>query len=188
MSAVEQGVAWEGMTARSMPVGALFDAWAALDWALTALPPEDLLQAWDGGSAFAWTYGHVANSFDAWLNVRFQGLAPHPVIGDPDLGFGGSGRADDWPAIRRGVAEVREATRRYLQGLTEPDLDLVIPYDGSYAPARQHGLSLRFAVLLHVTHHHYHIGEIATKRERLGRRVGDFPGTGAAMLAALEGR
>jgi hypothetical protein len=171
-----------------MLVGALFDAWDELDWALSELPSEDLLEPWEGGSAFAWTYGHVANSFDAWINVRFQGLQPHPVIGDHNLRFGASGRVPDWLAIHRGVQEVRETARRYLHGLTEPDLDLVIPYDGSYAPARQHGLSLRFAVLIHVNHHHYHIGEIATKRDRLGRRVGDFPHPHAAMLATLEGR
>ena len=25
-------------------------------------------------------------------------------------------------------------------------------------------------------HHYFHIGEIATKRSRLGQRVGDYPG------------
>ena len=188
MEAAGREVVGDGVATGSMLVGALFDAWDEFDLTLAGVTPEDMLAPWGGGSAFAWTYGHVANSFDAWLNVRFQGLAPHPIIGDRALGFGGSGQAADWPAIHRGVAEVREATRRYLHGLTEPDLDLVIPYDGSYAPARQHGLSLRFAVLLHVTHHHYHVGEIATKRERLGRRAGDFPGPHAAMLAALGGR
>lgn len=172
-------------TVRSMTVGTLFDAWAAMDWALTEVSAKDLLTAWDGGSAFAWTYGHVANSFDAWLNVRFQGRAPHPVIGDRDLGFGGSGRVADWAATQQGVAEVRATTRRYLEDLPEQGLDLAIPYDGSYVPARQTGLSLRFAILLHVTPHHYHLGEIMAKRERLGHRVGDFPGAGLAMLAAL---
>ncbi len=27
-----------------------------------------------------------------------------------------------------------------------------------------------------LTHHYFHIGEIATKRSRLGQQVGDYPG------------
>lgn len=170
----------------SMTVGALFDAWAAMDWAVTEVSQHDLLEQWDGGSAFAWTYGHVASTLDAWLNVRFQGLAAHPVIGDRNLGFGGSGRVADWSAIQRGVAEVRATTRRYLEGKREHDLDHIIPYDGSYLAARETGLSIRFALLLQTTHHHYHIGEILAKRNRLGHRVGEFPQIGFAMLAALN--
>jgi len=93
--------------AQSTLVGALFDAWYELDVVLAGLTPVEMIEPWGGGSAFAWTYGHIANSIDAWVNVRFQGRAPHPVIGDRDLRFGGSGRATDWSAIRRGVAEVR---------------------------------------------------------------------------------
>lgn len=171
---------------RSMTVGALFDAWATMEWAVAGVSPDDMLAPWDGGSAFAWTYGHVANTFDAWLNVRFQGLAAHPIIGDGNLGFGGSGRVTSWSAIQRGVAEVRESTRRYLEPLGEQDLDRIIPYDGFYSPARQTGLSLRFAILLQTSHHHFHIGEIAAKRNRLGHRVGDFPDSGLAILTAMD--
>lgn len=171
--------------ARSMTVGQLFDAWDVLDRVLAGLSSDDLLEPWDGGSAFAWTYGHVANSIDSWINVRFAGHPPHPVIGAADLRFGGSGRANDWPAIEAGVREVRARARDYLQELVEADLDLVIPYDGSYVPVRKYGLSLRFAILIDSTHHHYHIGEIATKRERIGKRIDDFFGTQPAILSVL---
>lgn len=165
--------------ARSALIGALFDAWDGIDLVLTGVTPTEMLEPWGGGSAFAWTYGHVANSIDAWLNVRFQGSAPHPIIGDPDLRFGGSGRAADWPAIWQGVAEVREATRSYLWGLADPDLDLVIPYDGSIVALHATGLALRHAVIVNLVHHHYHLyhlGEIATKRAQLGHAVPHLPG------------
>lgn len=162
-------------TVGCMAVGQLFDAWDDLDRALAGLGPAELLEPWEGGSAFAWTYGHAANSIDAWINVRFAGNAPHPIVGAADFRIGGSGRAEDWPAIERGVREVRARARAYLHELADADLDLVIPYDGSYAPARRHGLSLRLAILIGTAHHYYHIGEIATKRERLGRPAGDSP-------------
>jgi hypothetical protein len=165
-----------GKIARSALVGALFDAWDELDLVLVGVAPGDMIEPWGGGSTFAWTYGHVANSIDAWLNVRFQCLSPHPVIGEIDLRFGGSGRADDWPAIQQGVAEVREATRNYLQILTEADLNLVIPYDGSIVDLRSQGLSLLHAIIVNLIHHHYHIGEIATKRAQLGHTVPHLPG------------
>lgn len=186
--ATGQDTARREVVAKSMPVGQLFDAWADLDRAIAGLTPAELLDQWEGGSAFAWTYGHTANSIDAWINVRFAGHPPHPTIGATDLRIGGSGRADDWPAIERGVHEVRARARAYLQDLAEPDLDLVIPYDGSYAPARRHGLSLRLAVLVGTAHHFYHIGEIATSRARHGQPIGDFPGVPSAMLMVLEGR
>jgi hypothetical protein len=182
------GAADETEAPASMTVGLLFGAWDELDWLLAGLTPAELLEPWDGGSAFAWTYGHTANSVDAWINVRFAQHPAHPAIGAPNLRFGGSGRVDDWPAIEGGVREVRARARAYLHDLAEPDLDRVIPYDGSIVRLRPHGLSLRFAILTEANHHAYHIGEIATKRERLGRRVGDFPTWGRAMLAALARR
>ncbi len=165
-----------GQTVRNPLVGSFFDAWDALDLVLKGMTPAEMIEPWGGGSAFAWTHGHVANSIDAWLNVRFQGLAPHPVIGDQNLRFGGSGRADDWPAIARGVAEVRAATRRYLHAVEEADLDLVIPYDGSLVALRSTGLALRHAITINLVHHHYHLGEIATKRAQLGHAVPNIAG------------
>lgn len=170
---------------RSALVGALFDAWDDLDLTLTGLTPAEMTEPWGGGSAFAWTYGHVANPIDAWANVRFQGWAPHPVIGDRDLRFGGSGRATDWAAIRQGVADVRATARDYLHRLADPDLDLVIPYDGSLVALRASGLLLRHAVTVNLVHHHYHIGEIATKRAQLGHAVPHLAGPRQRLYSAI---
>jgi len=175
-----------GRTVRDPLVGALFDAWDEVDLVLAGVAPAEMIEPWGGGSAFAWTYGHVANSVDAWRNVRFQGLAPHPVIGDRDLRFGGSGRVDDWATIARGATEVREAARRYLQGVGEPDLDHVLPYDGSLVALRSTGLSLRHAITVNLVHHHYHIGESATKRAQLGHAVPHLAGPQQRLPATGE--
>ena len=74
--------------------------------------------------------------------------------------------------------------RQYLQPLDEQALELTIPYDGSLAPVRERGLSLRYAILRNVAHHYVHIGEIATKRERLGQQAGDYPGLLAEALSS----
>jgi hypothetical protein len=161
---------------RSKLVGLLFEAWKDMDRVLADLDPIDAVQSRDGGSSFAWTAAHVANQIDAWINVRFQERPPHDLIGQTRFRAGGAGVADDWQAIQAGVREVRDTARTYLEGLSESDLDLTLPYDGSLSHLRESGLSLRHAVLRISAHHYYHIGEIATKRSTLGHQVGDYPG------------
>jgi hypothetical protein len=161
---------------RSKLVGLLFEAWKDIDRALADLDPEEAVRPLDGGSTFAWTVAHVANQVDAFINVRFQRRAPHEFVGQARFRVGGTGAADDWRAIQAGVQEVRDAARRYLEGLNEGDLDLAVPYDGSLSPLRESGLSLRYALLRICAHHYFHIGEIATKRGALGQRVGEYPG------------
>jgi hypothetical protein len=105
------------------------------------------------------------------------GAPPHPLIGQPTFRIGGTGTAEEeWPAIQTGVREVRAAAETYLQEVGDTALDHRVPYDGSFAPVRQTGLSLRYALLRISAHHYFHIGEIATKRARLGHDVGDYPG------------
>jgi hypothetical protein len=162
--------------ATSKLVGLLFEAWKDMDRALAGLDATEAVRSPDGGSSFAWTAGHVANQVDAWINVRFQRREAHELIGRDRFRAGGPGEADDWEAIQAAVREVRDAARDYLVGLTESDLDLVIPYDGSFSRLRETGLSLRHALLRICAHHYFHIGEIATKRSTLGQRVGDYPG------------
>ncbi len=161
---------------RSKLVGLLFEAWKDMDRVLADLDPAEAVRPLNGGSSYAWTAAHVANQVDAWLATRFQRLGPHELISQDRFRVGGSGVADDWEAIQAGVQEVREAARRYLDGLRESDLDLVIPYDGSFAQLRESGLSLRHALLRICAHHYFHIGEIATKRTTFGQQVGDYPG------------
>ncbi len=162
--------------AESKLVGLLFEAWKDMDRVLAGLDPAEAIRPLDGGSSAAWTAAHVANQVDAWINIRFQRLAPHKLIAQDGFRVVGSGIADDWEAIQIGVREVRDAARSYLQVLSESDLDLVIPYDGFLAHLRETGLGLRYALLRTCAHHYFHIGEIATNRSRLGQQVGDYPG------------
>lgn len=159
----------------------LFDTWDDLDRVYEGLSPEDALRS-DAGSSFAWTYAHLANTIDAWLNVRFQKLDSHPLIGQQRFRFGGSGEAGVWREVRHAVAEVHASARPYLERLTEADLNTVYPYDGSLLHLRETGITLRFALSRFITHHYFHIGEVAAKRERLGHSVGDYPGRMAYSL------
>jgi hypothetical protein len=162
--------------ATSNLVGLLFEAWKDMDRALAGLDGAEATRPGDGGSSFAWTDAHVANQVDAWINVRFRRREAHELIGQDRFRAGGPGEADGWEAIQAGVGEVRDAARSYLEGLAENDLDLVIPYDGSFSRLRETGLSLRHALLRICAHHYFHIGEIASKRAGLGHDVGDYPG------------
>ena len=161
---------------RSKLVGLLFEAWKDMDRVLADLDPEEAVRRLGGGSSIAWTAAHVANQVDAWISVRFQRRSAHDLIGQTRLRVGGTGAAGDWQAIQAGIQEVRDAARAYLERLNDSDLDLALPYDGSLSHLRESGLSLRYALLRICAHHYYHIGEIATKRSALGRRMGDYPG------------
>jgi hypothetical protein len=175
-----------------MVVGAVFDAWDDLDRALDGLGPAEALLRWEdgAGSSFAWTLAHVTELIDSWINVRFQGLPAHPLISLPPFRAGGDGVANDWPAVRTAVAEVRAHAAAYLAPLTEEALAQAIPYAGSVRGVREHGhLPLRYALLRIVAHHYLHIGEIELKRRQLARpTVGDFPGQLPATLTAGRSR
>jgi hypothetical protein len=160
----------------------MYQSWADLDRAVDGLTPEEAMARYDGGSSIAWTVGHVTHMVDSWINVRFQGLLPHPVISHPMFRTGGSGEAKDWPIILAGVREVREAARRFLESQPGPDLDDVIPYDGSIKFLRLIGLSLRYALMRIAAHHFIHVGEITTIRSRLGHAMGDGEEWGRALV------
>lgn len=160
----------------------LFDAWDDLDRATAGLSAAEATAVQTEGSSFAWTIGHLANQVDAWMNVRFAGLEPHPLIGGQQFRFGGSGAANDWDAIHDAALEVRERARVYLSSVSEGDLDRVVPYDGSIKHLRQSGITLRYALHRTIAHHYFHIGEIATKRDWLGHSPGDYPGLMAHSL------
>ena len=160
---------------RSKLVGFLLQSWADLDLSVAGLSPEEMESRIDGGSSFGWTVGHVTNMVDSFFNGRFQKLPPHPVIGQQHFRNGGDGSSEPWPVIEAAVREVRETARAYLESKGDADLDLVVPYDGSLAILRQHGLSVRYAILRASAHHYLHLGEIAAKRDRWGDRVADDP-------------
>src|SRR5687768_4098565 len=109
--------------ARSKLVGFVFEAWADIDRVTAGLINTQAVVSLDGGSTFAWTYGHVANQLDAWINVRFTYRTSHPVIGRPHFRMGADGVVNDWSTVHGAVGEVRECARGYLEGLTEDALD-----------------------------------------------------------------
>jgi len=159
------------------------DAWQDMDRVLARLSPQDLVRQVDGSSA-AWTLAHVTQQVDSWINMRFQQLAPHPLIRQDQFRMGGTGAADDCPAIERAVRDVRALALPYLTSLEEV-ADPVIPYDGSLMWIRDKGLGLRFALARISTHHYLHIGEIAAKRNQLGV-TGDLTAdlaAGAGLIA-----
>lgn len=174
------------MTPASMPVTLLLTAWDDLDRAVADVSEADMLRQIDGGSCFAWTIAHVTYGVDSWINRRFQKIPLNPVVMDPRFNFGGDGRADDWPTIRDAVAEVRASLRPYLLNLTDADLDLTVPYDGSYAAFRERGINLRVAIIQNAIHHVFHLGEIVAKRELMGYDPGSFPGAFGAALMGEE--
>ena len=164
-------------------VGLVFDAWADLDRVAAGVPVQDLLLKPAGGSAIAWSVGHVTNQLDGWVNVRFAGLTAHDLIGSREF-RDGDGRATDWEAIRAGVAQVRSRARAYLERLSDHDLVPTIPYDGSIDELREGGISLRYALMRIAVHHYFHIGEIAAYLGSLGRDVGPFPSHLTEVLAS----
>lgn len=161
---------------RSKLVSLLFDAWADMDRVVDGLTPDEALESLDGGSSFAWTVAHVANVLEATTNVRFRKVAPHPYIGRDEFRFGGTGAAGDWGAVLKGASEVQESTRSFLSELVDEDLDQAVPYDGSLSHLLGTDISLRYSIFRAIAHHYFHIGEIASKRGRLGHSVGDYPG------------
>ena len=116
------------------------------------------------------------------INMRFQRLPPHPIIIQPTFRPGGTGEAKDWLTILVAVEEVREAAKRFLDFAQEPDLDRVIPYDGSITFLRTNGLPLHYALMRIAAHHYIHIGEIVTVRSRLGHVIEDFPDWGRSLI------
>ncbi len=165
-------------------VALLYDAWDDFDRASDGLAAEEAVRRVDGGSSFAWTAAHLANQVDAWVNVRIHGSRAHPLISEPRFRFGGTGAAEDRDAIRAGVREVRETARSHLGRATEATLDARLPYDGSLAHVRPVGLTLRYALYRAITHHYFHLGEIASKRRAMGHDVGDYPGELSQSLMA----
>ena len=153
----------------------LYESWKDLDRVLDGLTEQDATSNFEG-SSFAWTCGHVAQTIDAWINVRFQHRPAHSLLGEQRFRFEGTGVAEEWATIRTAERDVRAAAKAYLDPLHDRDLDLVVPYDGSHLHLRKTGLGLRYALIRNIAHHYFHIGEIATKRACLGHDVGDYPG------------
>src|SRR5437867_11058272 len=99
----------------------LCESWKDFDRVLDGLTQRDATRNLDG-SSFAWTCGHVAQTVDAWINVRFQSRPAHSLLGEQRFRFGGTGVAEEWAAIRVAQQEVRAAAMAYLDPLHDRDL------------------------------------------------------------------
>ena len=156
-------------------VGLLYEAWSDLDRVIAGLDAATATRPLEGGSSIAWAIAHVTSHLDSWINVRFAGKPRHPVIGDQRFKLNGKEVFEkEWQLILHSIAEVRESARNYLTG--SPAMDSLIAYTGSLKYLRDSGITLSYAILRMSAHHYFHIGEISTKRDRLGHSVGDYPG------------
>ena len=157
-------------------VGLMVESWKDMDRVLAGLNEVEATRQIYGSSSFAWTLAHVTNQLDSGVNVQFQKMIRHELIGQKRFRFGGTGEAGEWDAIKSGVEEVRTSARKYLENLCDQEIDVTIPYEGSIRLLRERGLNLRSILYRACTHHYFHIGEIASKRNQMGHEVGDYPG------------
>lgn len=63
---------------------------------------------------------------------------------------------------------MRDTARRYLDPLTDADLDRSIEFRGR-------DNTLRYILMRMAAHRYFHIGDIASIRSRDGHSVGDYP-------------
>lgn len=160
----------------------MFQSWTDLDQAVDGITYEAAMTSVGGSATIAWSAGHVTQMLDSWLNVRFQGLPPHSVVGDPVFSIGATGDAADWPRILGAIEEVRLTARRFLDSDLGQDMDRIVPYEGSIGWLRPIGLQLRYAVLRIAAHHFVHAGEIHAIRTQLGHPVADEPNWGRGFV------
>ena len=157
-------------------VGLLYEAWADFDRVISGLDPFTATRSLETGSSIAWAVAHVTAHIDNWINVRFAANSPNRTINDERFRlYGDAVSQKEWEPILTSVHKVRWGVRCYLDA--SPAMDTLIPYTGSIETLRQTGITLRYAILRMSVHHYFHIGEISTKRDRLGHSVGDYPGT-----------
>jgi hypothetical protein len=160
----------------------MYQSWDDLDRVIDGLTTEEATIRYDGGSSIAWTAGHVTTQVDSWINMRIQGIPPHPVFDREKFRTGGSGEAENWLEILAGMREVRSVARQFLDTEPGPDLDRVVPYDGAIAHLCPVGLSLRYALMSIAAHHFLHVGEITTIRSRLGHVIEDYTNWGRSFV------
>jgi hypothetical protein len=162
--------------------GMVLEAWSDIDRATAGLSSEDAERRIGTASPISWSVAHCTNQLDNFVNVTFQGRERNQFIADERFRFGSAGEPADWSQVQAAVAEVRDAARPYLEGLTEAELERQLPYKGSMSFLRERGINVRYALIRIALHHYFHIGEIASARNSLGHEVGDYPGRLEACL------
>jgi DinB superfamily len=165
--------------ARDRLIPFLYQSWDDLDHAVHGLTAAEAADYASNRSSICWTDGHVTQMLDSWLNARFQGREPHPLVAAADFRTGGSGQPVDGQRMQGAVRDVRAAARSFLESAAARDLDQIVTYDGSISFLRPIGLSLRYAVMRIAAHHFTHVGEILTIRAEIGHRVDDQLGWGS---------
>ncbi len=160
--------------AKSKLVAALIGSWDDADRVFANLSAADAVKRHEGGSAFGWTLAHITGGLDRSFNVRAQGKPQHALYAQEPYKSGSKdyGGCTDFGAVQQAARETRSSVRAYLEGLTDADLERI------KAPAlgTQPEANLRYLVMRAFAHHYFHIGEVAAKRDRLGQKVGDYPG------------
>ncbi len=152
--------------------GAIADMWRDVDSCFADLSDADATTQHNGGSSFAWTLLHIIGWADGNYNVRTRGKERHPFLLDQFNRFRETpGVADDWPGIQRAVAELRADVQGWLEGMSEDELAAAI------APATRTQPETPLTTILwrDLAHTHYHLGEVATKRDQMGQRRNDYP-------------
>ncbi len=153
-------------------VSLVFNMWDDADRAFAELSAEEATTQHDGGSSFGWTLVHQAAFEDGFINVAVRGLPRHPVLQQQFEQHRASGASDQWPAILDAAREVRASLREYLAPLSDAELETI----AAPATSRRPAYALRYILMRDVAHTYFHIGEVASKRDRLGKGTGDYPG------------
>ncbi len=168
------------MTAKSKLAALLIASWDDADRVFANLSEADAKNRWDGGSSFGWTLAHISGGLDRSFNMRAQGKPQHHLYASEPYKFGSVNYGDctDFAAVQHATRETRASVKPYLESLTDADLERIkVPALGTQPEA-----NLRYLVMRATAHHYFHIGEVAAKRDRLGHKVGDYPGPLAAAM------
>jgi uncharacterized damage-inducible protein DinB len=166
--------------AKSKLVDLLIACWDDADRVYANLSEADAKLRTGNESTFGWTLGHISGGLDRSFSMRAQGKPQHAFFAQEPFKFGvpSYGTAPDFAGVQKATKEVRAAARAYLEGLTDADLERIkVPPLGTQPEA-----NLRYLVMRAICHHYFHIGEVAAKRDRLGHKVGDYPGPLAAAM------
>ncbi len=155
--------------------GLVIEAWSDFDRVVDGVSAEEAVRNPEGQSSIAWTLGHVTEHVDRMVNHGLRGRDRHAFLGADRFRMGSAGVADDWDPIVAATKEIRGAALRYLETLTEADLDR--RFDSPGAITKRLGpITVRYALYRIAAHHYFHIGVIACQRDLRGESVGDYPG------------
>ncbi len=159
------------------------DALDDLERCLRPLTDEDGRLRLNGSNALAATAAHLAQQIDGWVCVGMAGLERNGALPSGSLRQGGDIQEASMTAVWAALGTTLVRARGWLEGATEAELDMSVPYRGSYSEWQGKRISNRLRLARIVAHIYYHIGEINTIRAALGARVEDFPNELPRLMA-----